>query len=283
MISTILRKIGFALNPLLPFRILQKHRSAFRHLLSRQLTMRYRASVLGVGWSFIQPLFMLIIYTYVFREVFKVRWGNEAVDSSNSMFAITMFCGIAFFNIFSEAVNACCSLMVSNVNFVKKIVFPLELLPMVQVTASAVTGLVWFLLVIAANVFYIGFSAFSPALLYFPLILGAFLLFTAGIGFFTASFGVFYRDTQFTVAVVLQVLFFITPIFYPVSAVPERFRWVLEINPLSAVVDQARNVLLNGIPPHPLMLAGMLLTGWIICQLGLAWFLMTKKGFADVL
>ncbi len=270
------------LNPLLPWQIAAEHREVFRHMLKRQFSQRYRASAFGKIWSVVQPLFMLAVYTYVFREVFKVRWGNES-DVSNSMFAITVFCGMAFFNIFSEAVNQSCAIISGNVNFVKKVVFPLELLPLIQLVNSVLAGIAWFAIILVANLFFGGLDAYSPALIAFPVILLAFLLFSGGLCFLVASLGVFFRDMQFLLTMILQVLFFITPIFYPATAVPERYRWVLEINPLSLYVEQARNSLLYGLWPSWLDFGLMFLMGLVVFQLGFAWFMITKRGFADVL
>ncbi len=270
------------LNPLLPWQIVSEHWNVFHHMLKRQFTQRYQASAFGRVWSIIQPLFMLVVYTYVFREVFKVRWGNEA-DTSNSMFAITMFCGMAFFIIFSEALNQSCGIVTGNVNFVKKVVFPLELLPLIQLINSALLGAIWFIVILVANFFFGGLDAYTWALTAFLPVMAGFLLFTGGICFLVASLGVFFRDMQFLLGMVLQVLFFITPIFYPASAVPERYRWVLNCNPLSLYVDHARNSLLYGLWPSWESLVLMLILGLIFFQLGFAWFMITKRGFADVI
>ena len=271
------------LNPLYPWKIAGRYRHVFGQLLKRQLSQRYRASTLGAAWSVIQPLFMLLVYTYVFREVFKVRWGNEMSDTSNSMFAITMFCGMAFFNIFSEALNLSCGVITGNINFVKKVMFPLELLPLIQLVNSAIVGMVWFLLILLGNTLNNGLGAFSWSLVAFPVVLASFLLFSGGLCFLTASLSVFFRDMQFLTGMILQVLFFITPIFYPVSAVPKHFRWILEWNPLSHFIDQARNILLFGVCPSGWMLGWLLVIGLVSFQLGFMWFMITKKGFADVL
>lgn len=279
---TLLNKLLEAMNPITPFRQLVEHRMLWKNLLKRRLIQAYHNSVLGWLWSVIQPLFMLLVYSYVFREVFKVRWGSEA-DTSNSLFAITMFCGLAFFNIFSEAVNASVGVMRANVNFIKKTVFPLELLPLTQSCGAAILGGIWFLIIVPVNFFINGREACGWGLLVFPLIFLLFVLFTSGICLAVASFGVYFPDTQFLCTMVLQVLFFTTPIFYPVSAVPERFRWMLELNPFSWFVDAGRNALLYGVEPETATLLLLMILGSAFWQLGWACFKTTGKGFADVL
>lgn len=275
-------KIFVFLNPLAPLRQLSAHQLLWKNLLKRRLSQAYHGSLLGGLWSVIQPLFMLLVYTYVFREVFKVRW-NAAADASDSMFAIIMFCGLGFFNILSEAVNASAGVMLANVNFIKKTVFPLELLPLTQSCGAAILGGLWFLIIFLANVLVNGRAAFSWTLLLFPVIFLFFVQFVSGICWIVASLGVYFRDTPFICSMVLQVLFFTTPIFYPVIAVPERFRWILNINPVSWFVNTGRQVLLYGeLPPFSswVVLGGLAIVFW---QVGWSWFHATGKGFADVL
>lgn len=275
-------KILSILNPFMPFRELKEHQLLWKNLLKRRLTHAYHGSLLGGLWSVIQPLFMLVVYLYVFRVVFKVRW-DAAAEASDSMFAVIMFCGLAFFNIFSEAVNASAGIMCANVNFVKKTVFPLELLPLTQSCGAAILGGIWFILIFLANLCLNGWDAISWQLLLFPVIFLLFILFVSGICLIVASLGVYFRDTQFICSMVLHVLFFTTPIFYPVSAVPERFRWILKINPFSMFVDTGRSVLIYGEAPafSTFVILGLLAIGF--WQIGWSWFHTTGKGFADVL
>ncbi len=277
-----IENIFAVLNPFAPFMQLLRHRVLWKNLLKRRLSQAYHGSLLGGLWSVIQPLFMLLVYSYVFREVFKVRW-NAAAEASDSMFAIIMFCGLAFFNIFSEAVNASAGIMRANVNFIKKTVFPLELLPLTQSCGSAILGGLWFLLIFLANLWVKGQAALSWSLLLFPVIFLLYVQFVSGICFIAASAGVYFRDTQFICSMILQVLFFTTPIFYPVSAVPERFRWVLTINPFSWFVDIGRNVLLYGEWPEFSALFNLFILAFICWQAGWLWFHVTEKGFADVI
>lgn len=258
------------------------HGSLFRELLKRQLFARYRTSVFGLVWSVVHPLFLLLIYMFVFREVFSVRWGTTGGES-RAVFAVTLFCGMAFYTVFSEVMNFSTVVIYQNATMLKKAVFPAEIFPLVLTVSSAVTGLIWLLFVIGGNVYCQGVSAFCLSMLWFPLIYVSFLLFICGLSYFLSSLSVFFPDMQFMIGVFLNALFFTSPIFYPVSAVPDKFRWVLHWNPLTWFIEQGRNVLLNGTHPAPLTVCGLFLFGCLIFIPGYYWFRITKKGFADVL
>jgi len=196
-------------------------------------------------------------------------------------FAIIMFCGLALFNIFSEAVNLNCGIVVGNTNLVKKVIFPLEILPLSQTIASFAVGMVWFFLLFLGTVFVFGQISFTMLLL--PLILLPLFLFTLGVSFFVSSLSVYVRDTPYLVGVLLQILFFMTPIFYPIAAIPERFRWPLQLNPLTILIEEARKVFLYGELPDWRFLGAACLISLLVLHLGFLWFHKTKKGFADVL
>ena len=127
-------------------RLLWRHRSLLRQLLVRNISARYRGSVLGLFWSFAYPLMMLAVYTFVFGIIFKARWGVGALDENKAAFPLIMFCGLAVFNLFSESINSSGSLIVNNVSFVKKVIFPLELLPVCTVVTAFFFGAAWFCL-----------------------------------------------------------------------------------------------------------------------------------------
>lgn len=268
------------LHPLYGVRLVLRNRDLLAQLLRRNIAARYRGSALGFVWSFAYPLLMLGVYTFVFGIVFKARWGTETFGDNRAAFPLIMFCGMAVFNVFSESVNTSASVVIANPGYVKKVVFPLELLPLCNVLTSFVFGLAWFALLFLGVAVFLHHVSWTMLLL--PLTLVPLLLLSAGISFFVASLGVYLRDIPQFVAIVTQVLFFMTPIFYPISVVPERLRWILHINPLSSVVEQTRAVFLRGELPDPLACLGMYVVALAVFQLGLAWFAKTKKGFADV-
>ena len=260
--------------------MIRKNRSLLWQLFIRDIASRYRGSMLGLLWSFIQPLLMLCVYSFVFSIVFKARWGIDTAGNRGA-FSIIMFCGMALYTVFAESISMNCGIIVSNSNFVKKVIFPLEILPLAQTSASFFLGLVWFVLLFLGVVFVFGKLSFTMFLL--PLILAELFLFTLGISYFVASLGVYIRDTPYVVGVVLQILFFMTPIFYPIAAVPERYRWPLQINPLTTMIEETRKIFLYGQLPDWKFLGISFLISLIVCQLGVAWFSKTKKGFSDVL
>ena len=272
------------LRDILDFRRLPEiavsNRSLLWQFVKRSVSARYRGSMLGIFWSFVQPMMMLCVYTFVFSVVLKSRWGMDG-EGGRASFAIIMFCGLALFNLFSEAVTLNSGIIVSNTNLVKKVIFPLEILPLSQTIASFAVGMVWFFLLFLGTVFIFGKLSFTMLLL--PLILVPLFLFTLGVSFFTASLGVYVRDTSYAVGVVLQILFFMTPIFYPVSAIPERFRWPILMNPLTLLIEEARKVFLFGELPDWRFLAAAFAVSLLTLHLGFLWFHKTKKGFADVL
>lgn len=271
----------FLFNPLLGPRIVRRNQDLLIQMLTRSVASRYRGSALGFIWSFAHPLVMLAVYTFVFGIVFKSRWGVDVLEGNKAAFPLIMFCGMAAFNIFSESVNTSTGVIVGNPSYVKKVVFPLELLPICTVLTSLVFGLAWFVLLLAGMLLFL--HHIPPTVLLLPVTLVPLLFFSAGVSFFTASLGVYLRDMQQLVGIITQVLFFMTPIFYPITVVPEQLRWILYANPLSGIVEQTRQIVLYGQVPDLRHSFLLLLLSLAVFQLGLAWFVKTKKGFADVM
>jgi len=278
-LSTILGLVKL-FNPWIGTKIILKNRELLFQLVKRNIASRYKGSVLGLFWSLAQPLMMLAVYTFVFSVIFKARWGIDSSDSKTA-FAIIMFCGMAVFNIFSESITGSCSLITGNPNYVKKVIFPLEILPVAQVSAATILGAVWFGLLLAGTAIFMQSIAWTMLLL--PLMLIPLILLSCGLSFLVSSLSVFFRDIQHLIGIITQILFFMTPIFYPVQAIPEQYRWVMRINPLSSIVEQVRTVFLYGKTPDWPMYGISLLISLAVFQLGLVWFIKTKKGFADVL
>lgn len=257
------------------------NRGLFCQMLRRNIAVRYRGSVLGLVWSLAQPLMMLAVYTFVFGIVFKARWGIESMDENRWSFPLIMFCGLALFNLFSESVNSAGIQVVSQPNLVKKVIFPLELLPMLNVATALFFNLAWL------GLLFVGACAFLDSLgwtmLLLPLTMAPLLLICGGLSFAIAAFGVYLRDVPQLVNVACQVLFFMTPIFYSLAMVPENLRWMLKINPLTPIVEQTRALFLYGQQPDYTVCAWLFLVGLAVFELGYASFCKLKKGFADVL
>ena len=276
MFNKVLKLFNFTALPCLVW----TNRGIIWQFTKRAVESRYRGSILGLLWSFIHPLMMLFIYTFVFSIVFKARW-NIATDNLTGSFPVVMFAGMMMYNIFQEAVLLSCSSVTGNQNLVKKVVFSVEVLPMSQCLTTFILSLAWLpLLIISA---LLVFKELHWTVILFPIVILPLLFFTLGVSFFVSSLSVFIRDMQYVVGIVLQVLFFMTPVFYPVENVPERFRIILEVNPLSNILMQGRQVLLFGEIPNALIYFKSLLLSLVVLHLGYMWFRTTKKGFADVL
>ena len=256
-----------------------RNRDLIRNLIHREIVGRYRGSVMGVLWSFFTPIFMLGVYTFVFSMVFKARWNAQS--ESKAEFALVLFAGLIIFNLFAECVNRAPSLILSNANYVKKVIFPLEILPWVVFGAALFHAVVSIVVWLGAFVLLYGFL--HPTVFLLPLILVPLALLTMGVSWMLASLGVFLRDVAQFIGIVTTVLMFLSPIFYPISALPEAYRPLLWLNPLMPAIEQTRSVLFWGLPPDPLVLGGYWGTSVCIAWLGFAWFQKTRKGFADVL
>lgn len=256
-----------------------KHRQLIVSLVRREVVGRYRGSVLGLLWSFLHPVFMLAVYTFVFSVVFKARWA--AGGESKAEFALALFAGLLVFNLFAECLNKAPGLIITNVNYVKKVVFPLETLPWVVFGAALFHFFVSLLVWLVFSLFVIGVP--HATFILFPLILVPLGLIVMGLTWFLSSLGVYLRDIAQLVRIVTTTLMFLTPIFYPVTAVPEKYRSLIYCNPLALVVEQLRGLLLYGEPPNWTHLTLMTVAAMLFAWAGFAWFQKTRKGFADVL
>jgi len=222
---------------------------------------------------------MLCVYTFVFSAVFKAKWAS---GSDNKIeFALTIFSGLATFNIFAEMIGRAPSLIVGNVNYVKKVVFPLEILPVVVMGSSLINSCISFGILVLGLLIFMHVIHWTIILL--PLVLLPLVLFSLGLGWFLAALGVFLRDINQVIGIAIQALMLLSPIFYPVSALPEKIRFIYYINPLSYVIEDIRGILISGQAPHWSWLALGVVIGAITALLGYAWFQKTKGGFADVI
>ena len=258
---------------------LWRHRSLIHASATREVLGRYRGSALGLLWSFFNPLFMLSVYTFVFSEVFKARWS--AGSESKTEFALVLFAGLIIFNLFAECINRAPSLVLSNPNYVKKVVFPLEILPFVGLLFAGYHMLISLGVWLVAYVILFGLPQVTVLLL--PLIILPFALFIMGLSWALASLGVFLRDVSQFMSLIITTLMFLSPIFYPASSLPETYRWILYANPLTPVIEMTRDVLFWGKLPNVTILGTYWLTTGFIAWLGFAWFQKTRKGFADVM
>lgn len=246
----------------------------------REVIGRYRGSVIGLAWSFLNPLLMLGVYTFVFSVVLNARWGMSP-NETTADFAVFLFTGLILHGLMAESVNRAPGLIVSNVNFVKKVVFPLEVLPGVAMGAALFHAGVSFLMLLIVQI--VRGQPIPPTVLWFPVVVLPLILGTAGIAWFLAGLGVFLRDVGQVTTVFTRVMLYVSAVMYPMSALPERFRVWLQWNPLAIVIDEARKVLLLGQHPDFARLAALGAIALVMLIGGFAWFQKTRRGFADVL
>ena len=234
---------------------------------------------MGVAWSFFTPLLMLAVYTFIFSVVFTARWG-DAGEQSNTGFAVIMFTGMIVHGLFAEALNRAPGLILSNVNFVKKVVFPLEILPVVAIGASLFHTGVSLAVLLGGYAVYKGFVHWTA--IFIPFVFLPLAIFSLGFVWALASLGVFLRDVGQAIGVITTVMLFLSPVFYPLTAVPEIYRPVIMANPLTFIMAQAREVLVWGRLPDWQGLGIYTLLAGAMAWAGSAWFQKTRKGFADV-
>ncbi len=268
-----------SLNPMASYIGLVRNGKLIYELTKRDVTGRYRGSVVGVLWAFLTPLLMLAIYSFVFGYIFKSRW--TAVEMDNVGFPIVLFVGLIFSNFLSECLARAPILVTSNPNYVKKVVFPLEILPWVAVGTALFHALVGVLVLILAMLLT-GTQMVGTVVL-LPFLFLLFVPMVAGMSWFLAAMGVYFRDLQQIMAVLATALVFLAPVFYPRSLLPEQYRWLLSINPLTFMVESARGLILWGKVPEMSAVAVYLLASMAVAWMGWIAFQVTRRGFADVI
>ena len=259
---------------------LWRNRPLIVQMTKREVVGRYKGSVMGLAWSFFNPVFMLVVYTFMFSVVFKARWGVEGEDSK-ALFAVVLFVGMIVHGLFAEVLNRAPSLILSNVNYVKKVVFPIEILPVISMAAALFHSMISLCVLLIAFVIFSGYLHWTTV--FIPLVLLPFVILTLGFAWLLASLGVFLRDVGQVIGIVIMVMMFLAPVFYPVTAVPEQFRPFIMANPLTFIIEQAREVLIWGHAPNWLGLGIYTVAATVVAWAGYALFQKTRKGFADVL
>jgi len=269
----------FSSSPKYLFISFWHNRSLIYTLTWRQVEGRYRGSYFGLLWPFLNPLLMLLVYTFVFSVAFKTHWPGGG--GSTSEFALLLFIGLIFFNFFAECITTSPAQILNNVNYVKKVIFPLEILSWVSILTAAFHFLislgVWFI----AYIIFFGLPQVATLLL--PLVFIPFGFFTLGLCWFLSALGVYMRDILQIVGVALSALMFLSPIFYSVKSLPDQFQKFILFNPLSIPIEQARELLFWGGQPQFQLLSEYWLFSLAICWLGFSFFQNVRKGFADVI
>lgn len=261
---------------------LLRNRSLIVSMTRREVGARYRGSMLGLAWSFINPLLLLFVYTFVFSVVFNARWGGSRFDSVETVsVAVMIFIGMVVHGVFAESFVRSPGLITDNSNFVKRVVFPLEILAPVSLGAGLFHSAISLLVLFCAQWFLGGFLPWTALLL--PLVLFPLALMTLGVTWFFGAAGVYFRDLAQLSGFISTILLFLSPVFYPLSAIPEDYQWLFYLNPLTFVIESCRDLLVYGQLPSFLGVLVYSLCSAVIAWLGYVWFQKTRRGFADVL
>ena len=260
-------------------RSLWRNRALLYRFIVREVVGRYRGSFFGLAWSFFHPLLMLAIYTIVFSMVFEAKWSEQS--QSPVGFSLVLFVGMILHGFFSECIVRSPTVVLTNVNYVKKVVFPLEILPPAALGSALFHAAISFGVLLGMFVALHGLP--PPTLVAAPILMIPLVLVAVGASWFLASLGVYVRDVGQIASVLATVLLFLSPVFYSASAVPAPMRWIMRINPLAITIGQMRDSVLWGRWPDLSTLAIYFLLSLLFAWLGFAWFQKTRTGFADVL
>lgn len=261
-------------------RNLSKYTNLIKEFTKRDFLQRYKGSFLGVVWALISPLVMLAVYSFIFIIVFQNKWGEIGVDS-DATYTLMIFSGLVPFYIFSETINRSLGVVVGNPNYVKKVVIPVEILPISVTLSTVLNQLFAVALLIVGKILFIDTS--NRTLLLLPLILLPIVIVSLGCSFIFAALGVYVRDMAHAVALILNILFYMSPIFYPSTQVPEQFKFLMGFNPLAPVIDMWRDVIIKGMPFDAINYIQYMGGATLFLILGLGVFYGLRKGFADVI
>jgi lipopolysaccharide transport system permease protein len=248
-------------------------------LVKKDIETRYKGSILGLFWSFITPLLMLIIYTFIFSEIFQAKWG--ILSNNKFMFALTLYCGLNIINTANDILSRSTTLIASHTNYVKKIIFPLHILPFVLTFSSLFNCIIGYAILITANILLRHTVSFSIWLL--PIMLIPFVLLVLGLSYILSAVSVFIKDLTSLIGIILMLIMYTSPVFYPLEAVPERFSFICKLNPFTFIIENIRSVVLyNSWPSFKRFCCSMVISV-VILVLGYTIFRRLKEGFADVL
>ncbi len=271
----------FPADPASLFSGFWRGRRLIGQMVRREVLGRYRGSMMGVTWSFLHPILMLAVYTFVFSVVFEAKWPGMLEGQSKSRFALLLFIGVIAHGVIADALIRAPGLIVGNTNYVKKVVFPLETLGWSLVGSSAFHALVSIVILLAAKWLLEGSVPLGA--LWLPLILLPLGFFALGATWLLASLGVFIRDIGQITSVISIILMFLAPVFYPITALPEEYRPWVYANPLTFVIEQSRAVLFANAVPDAIPLLRYYVIAIVVMVFGYWWFQKTRRGFADVL
>ena len=249
----------------------QKNRSeieVLKQITIRDISAKYKGSKLGIVWTVINPVIMLSVYTIVFSEVFQAKWGATGTgygEVDKAAFALNLFCGLTVFNIFGESIGRAPTLVINNPNYVKKIRFPLEALGEMTVLSSLFNGVSNLIVICIAVVITTG--KLHLGIVFIPIIWLPLILVCLGATWIVSVGGVYIRDMSQIINAAISCMLFLSPVFYPTDALPEKMRWLAQINPIAITIEHTRNVVLEGRLPSLHVIVGMILLGLAWCEL----------------
>lgn len=256
-----------------------RERALLRMFISRDLRSRYKNSWIGLLWLILNPIVMLSIYTLVFQHILGVKWGTQASGSVD--FALNLYLGLVVFNLFAESLQAAPSVLRAHANLIKKVRFPIRILPTIPVAVAlcdATLGLsIWLII----HLFVQGMPPLST--IYLPLVLLPFVLFVTGLCWIISSLSVYVRDTTQLIRFVITGLLFLSPIFFPLQSMPVSMQTILSFNPIAIEIEMLRGIMVAGITPAWGSYIGFLAFSVLTYFAGYHWFTLTSDGFVDVL
>ena len=252
------------------FKALYDYRELLKTSISKDVRGKYKNSVLGIVWSFLNPLLQIAVYALVFPLIMK---------SSIPNYTVFICCGLIPWTFFTAAINRTSFTMIENGNIIKKVFFPREILPLSVVTSEAINFIISTLIILA---FVIGYGmGISKFIIFYPLVLLVQYILLVGISFIIST--VYFRDLQHFIGIALQLLFYATPIVYVPDAIPLEFQWIIKYNPMTYIINAYRDIFYYQQMPNIMFLARILLLGIVICVLGYFIFSKLQRRFAEEL
>lgn len=248
-------------------------------LTKREISSKYKGSLLGPLWSVITPLLLLTVYSFVFGVIFQSKWPS--FNNSRADFAIVLFIGMLTFNIFSDSVSKSPWTITSNANFVKKIIFPIEILAIVNVFSSIFNFMMGLIAWLFIMIIFHGLPPITIFLL--PIYILPLLILSAGVSWIFSSLGVYFKDIGQFMGVLIMLLMFSSPVFYSIDSIPLSYKIFFELNPIASSINMVRDVALFGVVPSLKLYLLTLFVSSLISYAGYIFFKKTKVGFSDVL
>lgn len=259
--------------------IIIKELKLIKTLIKRDMASRYQGTIGGFLWAFATPLLMLFVYSFVFGVIFDSKFNVEG--SKETSFSFAIFFALLLFNVFSESLSRSTQLIRSNQNYVKKIVFPLHLLPFVPLGSSLFHMAIGFGIWALFYGLVVGPITFQ--FIFLPLYLIPLIGFSLGCLWLVSAISVYIRDFEQVIGPFITGLLFLSAVFYPISSVPEAYRTFMYLNPLAVIIDDARLCIMFGQAPNYIDIAVLSFYSIVFAGLGLFTFQKLRKGFADVI